>query len=140
MRSHISRTASLSVAGIFVQAACLALFAFVSQSRIATLGKPLVYALAMAGIIYIIWHAVTQRSSWMSLCLVPIFLGLGYVAAWELVGAVLFKGLLWDVYAHSPSLNDIWLHLDIACLLAGIYGIATAIIFAVHKGLEKRRN
>jgi hypothetical protein len=126
--------------GVFVQAVCLALFAFVSQSRAATFGKPIVYGLAIAGIIYIIWRAVAEQSSWVSLCLLPIFLGLGYVAAWELVGAVLFKGLLWDVYAHSPSLNDIWLHLEIACLLGGIYGIATAMIFAVHKRLEKRRD
>ena len=134
------RIVKLSLAGVLVQAASLALFAFVSQSRIATLGKPLVYALAVAGIIYIVWRAVSERSNCVSLCLLPIFLGLGYVAAWELVGAVLFKGLLWDVYAHSPDVNDIRLHLDIACLLAGVYGIATATIFAVHKSLEKRRD
>lgn len=75
-----------------------------------------------------------------ALCLLPIFLGFGYIAAWELVGAMLFKGLLWDVYAYSPSLNEVWLHLEIACLLAGIYGITTAAIFVVHKTLEKRRD
>lgn len=130
----------LWLAGVLVQAASLALFAFVSQSRIATLGKPVVYALAMAGIVYIIWHAVAERSGWGALCLLPIFLGFGYIAAWELVGAMLFKGLLWDVYAYSPSLNEVWLHLEIACLLAGIYGITTAAIFVVHKTLEKRRD
>lgn len=71
----------------------------------------------------------------MSLCLLPILLGIGYIAAWELVGAVLFRGLLWE----PPTLDDMWLHLDIACLLAGVYGIATATAFAVHGFMRQRK-
>ena len=130
------RIIRLSLAGVAVQAISLALFAIVSRTRATAIGKPSVYGLALVGIVFVIWRAVIGRTGWISLCLLPLLLGFGYIAAWHLVGAIWFKGLLWDVYA--PSWDYVWLEIDIACLLAGAYGILTAVLFGVHKVLSER--
>jgi hypothetical protein len=120
----------LAVAGLVVQAVCLALFGLVSRTGVAAIGKPIVYGLAFAGIVSIIWRAVARRGGWVGLCLLPILLGFGYIVAFHLMG---FIGL-WSVPA--PSRGAVGLDFDIAWLMAGIYGIATVVIFAVHRILR----
>jgi hypothetical protein len=126
----------LSLAGALVQAICLALFVLVSRTRVATIGKPVVIGIAIAGIVYIIWRAATKLGNWPSLCLFPVLLGLGYIIAFNLVVAGGFRGLLQQVYA--PDWDYFWMEIDIACLLTALYGIITALLFTVHKVLQRR--
>ena len=123
--------------GLLVQGAGLAAFMLVSRSSVAGVGKPATIVITGLVICTLLWEGVRRSRGILALCLLPVVLALGYVVAFHLLGMLGFPGLLSD--ARQPWLDYLLSLLHVTGTLLVLYGLTTALFFAISRGFRKIR-
>lgn len=137
MNKHgILRFLGFSAIGVLYQSMSLAAFMFVSGTRFADVGKPLVVGAAMLSTALLVWIWVRSMQKKLWLISVPGALAIGYVVAFHLVGLVLFPGLLGDFY--PPYIDYALAVLRVASNAFVLFGLGTASLVFLDRLMAKR--
>jgi len=123
--------------GTLVQGAGLAVFMLVSRYSVATLGKLTVVVITGLAVCTLLWEGVRRSKGILAVCIMPVLLTFGFVAAFHLLGVLGFPGLLND--AWPPWLDYFLSVLRVCGILLAIYGIATLLFFAINRGFRRIR-
>lgn len=125
------RLITLGILGLVIQGASLVTFITVSRSSFASQGKPIVIAAAFLTVALLLWRGVRSMGGVASLILLPAILALGYIAAFHLVGAIGFPGLLRD--ARSPTGGYLRSALRVTAVLFVLYGVGAVLLHVVNR-------
>jgi hypothetical protein len=125
------RVLSFWIAGALVQVVALTSFILVSRTTWAWTGKPVVISLAILAIGLLLWREV-RVSGIGTLFLLPVMLSFGWMLAVYALGVTAFPGLLSDSHLDIDFLLD---SLRIFVDLTVMYGIATMVLFGLHRWL-----
>ena len=125
------------ILGLLVQGAGLAAFMLASRSSTAGFGKPAIIVITGLAIGTLLWEGVRRSKRILAVCLLPFTLALGYVLAFHLLGVLGFPGLLSD--AWPPWLDFFLSVLRVTGNLLVLYGLTTALFFAINRGFRRIR-
>jgi hypothetical protein len=126
-----------SILGLLAQGLGLAAFMLVSRASDATSGKLAVVAITGFAVCTLLWEGVRRSKGILAVCLLPVMLTLGFVVAIHLLGVLGFPGLLKD--AWPPWLDYFLSVLYMSGIWLAIYGLATALFFAINRGFRRVR-
>ena len=128
----------IGIAGIVLQAACLAVFIIVSRTSFAAIGKPVVIALTLLVMGVFLWRKVTRVAARRDLFVLSALLALGYAIAFHLVGAIGFPGLLRDLGALADYFVSV---MRVTAIVFLLYAIGAWLLYLLNKALNahKRR-
>jgi hypothetical protein len=125
------------ILGLLVQGTGLAAFMLVSRSSDAMVGKITVVVIVGLAVCTLLWEGVRRSKGILTVCALPFLLTLSYVLAIHLLGMLGFPGLLRD--AWPPWLDYFLSVLRMSGDLLVMYGLATALLFAMSRALRKIR-
>jgi hypothetical protein len=125
------------VVGLLIQGAGLAAFMEVSRSGNAAMGKLAIVVITGLAICALLWEGVRRSKRVLTVCLLPFALAFGWVLAFHLLGLLGFPGLLND--AWPPWLDYVLSVLRVTGYLLVMYGLATALFFAMIRGFRRNR-
>ncbi len=126
----MSRLLHIGLTGAVVQGVFLTAFIFVSQTRIAAIGKPFILVCALVVMTLLLWQGVRRAKDWRTLCLLPLALALGYIVSFHLVGLLGFPGLLREFDLSTEYLTSI---LSVTGAVLLLYAAGTVVIYFFTK-------
>jgi hypothetical protein len=125
------------VLGLSVQGAGLTAFMLVSRSGVTPLGKLAIVVITGLSICTLLWEGVRRSERIPTVCFLPLVLTFDYVLAIHLLGLLGFPGLLKD--AWPPWLDYVLSVLRVTGYLLAMFGLATALFFALIRGFRRSR-
>lgn len=126
----LAKLAVFALLGTLIQGVFLSTFILVSRTTHAEIGKPLVMAAAFATMAVLVWRG-THLAKFRMVVLLPLILSLGYTAAFHLVGAFAFPGLLRDM--SSAGLDYFISVLRVTFTVWVLYGVASSLMFFIDR-------
>jgi hypothetical protein len=120
------KIARWAVVGFILQAALLIAFVYASRLNEVMFGKPAVMAFAVGSMGLLLWRAarVTSRLELIAICAT---LAVGYMAAFHVVGFLLFPGLLKDLdglsWAYARSI------IAVVGAVFAVYAVTSMVMF-----------